>query len=113
VISHFHDDHFGSWYPSAPLSADRKFALSGITGVASLIRLSCLVTRDYNYPRPILSVLQTISDTHYVKTWENYLSFVKDEKDKGMITQFLKLAAGPSSHLYTRQRNTPAFIYRM
>src|SRR5882724_6878364 len=22
VISHFHDDHFGSWYPAAPLSAD-------------------------------------------------------------------------------------------
>ena len=35
VISHFHDDHFGSWYPSAPLSADGKYALTGITGVAS------------------------------------------------------------------------------
>jgi len=109
VISHFHDDHFGSWYSSAPSSADGKFALTGITGVSSLVPVSCLVTRDYNYPRPILSVLQTISDTHYVKTWNNYLSFVKDQEGKGMITQFLKAGSRTQLTLVHEAKKYPGF----
>jgi glyoxylase-like metal-dependent hydrolase (beta-lactamase superfamily II) len=33
LITHFHDDHFGAWYPAAPVSASGKFLLTGITGV--------------------------------------------------------------------------------
>ncbi|MEO7765811.1 MAG: hypothetical protein ABIS01_00240 [Ferruginibacter sp.] len=90
VISHFHDDHFGSWYPSAPLAADGKYALSGITGVATLLPVARLVTRDYNYPLPMEDYLKTIPDARYRKTWSNYLSFVKELEEKGMVTQFLK-----------------------
>src|ERR1700754_1387262 len=40
AISHFHDDHFGSWYRSAPKSSSGKYILSGITGVGELIPIS-------------------------------------------------------------------------
>src|SRR5262245_46248071 len=50
VISHFHDDHFGSWYQGAPLSTDGKFRRTGITGVTDLLSVHCLLTRDYHYP---------------------------------------------------------------
>ncbi|MEP6949669.1 MAG: hypothetical protein ABI863_10365 [Ginsengibacter sp.] len=109
VISHFHDDHFGSWYPGAPLSADGRFALTGITGVASLLPVSCLVTRDYNYPEPMASVLHPISDTHNVKTWNNYLAFVRDKVEKGMITQFLKAGSRNQLILKHEAKKYPGF----
>src|SRR5215213_6007618 len=34
LITHFHDDHFGSWYPAAPPASSGKYVLTGITGVA-------------------------------------------------------------------------------
>src|SRR5882762_3484331 len=72
VISHFHDDHFGSWYPSIPLSADKKFALTGITGVGELLPIHTLLTRDYNYPVSFDKALSQLPrDNHYVKTWDN------------------------------------------
>ncbi|MEO6546402.1 MAG: hypothetical protein ABIN94_00320 [Ferruginibacter sp.] len=90
VLSHFHDDHFGSWYASAPLSADGKYALSGITGVGTLLPVGNLVTRDYNYPVPMQDNLKTITDTRYTKTWSNYLTFVEERESKGMVARFLK-----------------------
>lgn len=91
VISHFHDDHFGSWYPAAPLSADGKFARTGITGVADLIPVHCLLTRDYHYPVNPAAVLGKLSpQEHTVQTWNNFLAFLQDEQQKGMRLEWLK-----------------------
>src|SRR6516225_7602568 len=30
AISHFHSDHYGEWYPNAPLSSDGSFRLTGM-----------------------------------------------------------------------------------
>ncbi|MEO5891592.1 MAG: hypothetical protein ABIQ31_15180 [Ferruginibacter sp.] len=109
VISHFHDDHFGSWYNAAPMSADGKFALTGISGVAALLPLSCLITRNYNYPVPMLPVLQKYSDKKYLKTWENYLAFVKHETSKGMRTEFLKAGSRSQLVLKNAPKDYPAF----
>ena len=98
VISHFHDDHFGAWYPSIPLSADKKFALTGITGVGELLPIHTLLTRDYNYPVSFDRALSQLPrDNHYVKTWDNYLAFVRDQSSKGMRMEFLK--AGSRSQI--------------
>jgi beta-lactamase superfamily II metal-dependent hydrolase len=91
VISHFHDDHFGSWYPDAPLSTDGKFVRTGIPGVGDLIPIHCLLTRDYSYPVDMSMELRKASaDRHFQKTWENYLAFLADEKGKGMKMEFLR-----------------------
>jgi hypothetical protein len=53
AISHFHDDHYGSWYKSAPKSSSGKYILSGITGVGELIPISNMLDRgypEYNIP---------------------------------------------------------------
>lgn len=91
VISHFHDDHFGSWYPEAPRSSDGRFALTGITGVGDILPIHRLLTRDYHYPVDPATTLRRLSpEDHAVKTWDNYLAFVKDEQSKGMQMEFLR-----------------------
>ena len=100
LISHFHDDHFGSWYPSIPLSADKKFALSGITGVAELLGIHKLLTRDYHYPfDPKIALSRLSKDNPYLKTWMNYLAFLDDQRSKGMVTEFLKAGSRSQIHL--------------
>src|SRR5262249_4291543 len=100
VISHFHDDHFGGWYPGAPLSKDGKFSCTGITGVADLLSVHCLLTRDYHYPVDPGTTLRRLSpEDHAVKNWNNYLSFVEDEKSKGMRYEFLRAGSPTQVHL--------------
>ncbi|MES1250270.1 MAG: hypothetical protein ABUL46_06265, partial [Chitinophaga rupis] len=110
IISHFHDDHFGSWYPAAPLSDDRKFALTGILGVANTFPLHNLLTRDYNYPVNPKVTLQRLSpDDHFVKTWTNYLAFLQARKDKGLVNEFLRAGSSTQIHLVHQPGTYPGF----
>ncbi|WP_018612527.1 hypothetical protein [Segetibacter koreensis] len=99
VISHFHDDHFGSWYVGAPLSETRKYVLTGITGVGELIPIHRLLQRDYNYPVAIENRLKRFkgNDDNYIKTWNNYISFIKAQQQKGM--QVIAFKAGAKSQI--------------
>ncbi|HEY4112124.1 hypothetical protein [Puia sp.] len=91
VISHFHDDHFGSWYPGAPLSADGKFALTGITGVGDVLPIHVLLTRDWHYPvDPARLLRQRPATDAFARTWNNYLAFVADRQARGMRVEYLK-----------------------
>ncbi|HMI64236.1 MAG TPA: hypothetical protein VK518_25140, partial [Puia sp.] len=108
VISHFHDDHFGAWYPSIPLSADKKFALTGITGVGELLPIHDLLTRDYNYPVSFDRALSQLPrDNHYVKTWDNYMNFIHDQSSKGMQMEFLKAGSRSQIRLLHRPAAFP------
>ncbi|HEY4064223.1 MAG TPA: hypothetical protein VGM30_20095 [Puia sp.] len=110
VISHFHDDHFGSWYPSAPLSADGKFALTGITGVADLLPIHTLLTRDYHYPVDPSVFLHLLPPGEpFQKTWNNYLAFLEDEKARGMQTEFLKAGSRSQIRLLLHPTAYPGF----
>jgi hypothetical protein len=98
LITHFHDDHFGGWYPGAPLSNDKKFVRSGIAGVADLIPMHLLLTRDYHYPVDPDSVLKKASaNSNFVKSWSNYISFLH-AAPQGLKNEFLK--AGSASQIY-------------
>jgi len=98
VISHFHDDHFGGWYPGAPQSKNGAFTLSGITGVADLLPIHCLLTRDYHFPvDPAKQLRQAAIDDPYAKNWSNYLAFLKDRGRQGLPDTFLR--AGSRSQL--------------
>lgn len=100
VISHFHDDHFGGWYPGAPLSNDKKFARSGITGVADIIPTQTLLTRDYHYPVDLTKQLQQIkNDDPNARSWNNYLTFLEARKAHGHTDTFLKAGSRTQIHL--------------
>jgi hypothetical protein len=110
IISHFHEDHFGSWYPAAPLSSDKKFALTGITGVGDLIPIHTLLTRDYHYPIDPSILLQPFPKTNsLVNTWDNYLAFVADKSAQGMHVQYLKAGSRTQIHLLTHPEAYPTF----
>ena len=99
LITHFHDDHFGSWYPAAPIAKNKQFARTGITGVADLIPTHLLLTRDYHYPVDPDSLLKKLPvDNHFRKTWSNYLSFISSAPN-GLKSEFLKAGSATQFHL--------------
>src|SRR6187402_1991037 len=56
LITHFHEDHFGSYYSGAKLSPSGDYFLSGITGVGELLKIRKLFDRgypDYDYPNTL------------------------------------------------------------
>lgn len=114
VISHFHDDHFGSWYAGAPLSADKKYALTGITGVGEIIPIHLLLHRDYNYPVSVGNRLTKYKgkEDNYINTWNNYASFIKAQQQKGM--QVLPFKAGVKTQmiLLHQPQKFPEFYIR-
>jgi len=99
LITHFHDDHFGGWYPGAPQSADRKFVRSGITGIGDIMPLHLLLTRDYQFPVPPDSLFARLSaESPFVKGWKNYMAFVQ-AAPHGMKSQFLRAGSASQIHL--------------
>ena len=96
LLSHFHSDHMGGWYESAPASQKGSYQLTGITGVAELMPIETLVDRGYpayNFPYDFRS--KGLEDSlkknpvtyKYWKGMDNYLSFVKQrEKEKLTVT---------------------------
>jgi len=113
VISHFHEDHFGSWYPGAPLSADRQFVRTGITGVGDLLSIHCLLTRDDHYPVDISTQLARLpQDSHYARTWTNYLAFLRSSREKGMTTPGFQAGSATQIHLLHHPGAYPGFYVR-
>jgi len=105
LITHFHDDHFGSWYPAAPMSKDGTFRLTGITGVGDKIPIGVLLDRgypDYNYPDGAQNIKRlSVTDSVFVNTAENYKTFVRTGIKRGMKTMLFK--AGSASQIRLKQ----------
>ncbi|MDN3550877.1 hypothetical protein [Mucilaginibacter aquaedulcis] len=110
LITHFHDDHFGSYYPGAPLSADKQYALTGITGVGSLLPIHYLLQRDYNYPVSLTAALKRLpAEMNYKKTWTNYQDFITAASKKGMQAQFFKAGSASQVRLQHQASSYPTF----
>lgn len=95
VITHFHDDHFGAWYPSAPAAASGNFKLTGITGVAEKIPVRTLIDRaypDYNYPYDMKKEAAKYAggEIAFDSTMSNYFSFIKEKIQGGMTVAALQ-----------------------
>ena len=98
LITHFHDDHFGAWYPQAPASADGSFKRSGITGVGDLVPIHLLLTRNPDYPVAMQTRLQRLpAGSTYAKSWTNYNAFVQAATARGMRSEYFK--AGSASQI--------------
>ncbi|WP_081169381.1 hypothetical protein [Niastella populi] len=95
LITHFHDDHFGAWYPDAPEAASGKFKLTGITGVAELLPIGTLIDRgypDYNYPYDIKKQADQYGggEIRFGHTMGNYFNFLSAKQQAGMKVAGLK-----------------------
>jgi hypothetical protein len=100
VISHFHDDHFGSWYRGAPVAKGGHFVLSGITGVADLLPVHMLLTRDYHFPvDPEQRIEKASPDNPFVKDWNNFLSFLSYRRGIGYSDGFFQAGSRSQLHL--------------
>ncbi len=106
MITHFHDDHFGSYYPGAPLSETGAYYLTGITGVGEQIPIETMLDRgypDYNYPYDMKAAASKAAKdneyaTKHAKTIENYWNFVDYHvKNTGMKAE--RLQAGRNDQI--------------
>ncbi len=113
AISHFHDDHFGSWYPGAKLSVTGKYVLTGITGVGELIPIQLLLDRnypDYNYPSDIRRNMDKFSgEINFGKTMQNYFDFTAAQQQKGMKAARFKAGSRSQVHMRYHPAQYPSF----
>ena len=111
LITHFHDDHFGSYYEDAKKSASGKYYLSGITGVGEYLKFGTLLDRGYpNYDYPINLKSDSIrqkgkrnleTSNEYI-AMKNYWDFVDFHVRRGMKAE--KFTAGSNTQITLRDR---------
>ena len=104
AITHFHDDHFGSYYEGAKPSASGDYFLSGITGVGEILKFRKLLDRgypDYNYPHALKKdslLKKAVESPDEYKSIVNYWKFTEYHKRKyGMVVELFK--AGSSKQI--------------
>lgn len=73
IITHYHQDHYGKVKEGTPLAQNGAYMLTGITEVATLLPVTTLIDRGYDFPVDI---------NKYYKdgTFQNYRSFVAHRK---------------------------------
>lgn len=115
MITHYHDDHFGAWYPSAPRSSSGKFIRTGITGVGDILPVKTLFDRGapgYSYPYDLKESAKEYGggEVEFGETMKNYFLFIDEMKQKGMKLE--KLRAGSNSQVVpiTKPGNSARFV---
>ncbi|HTD94218.1 MAG TPA: hypothetical protein VK644_10415, partial [Chitinophagaceae bacterium] len=94
ILSHFHEDHMGSWYEGAPRSAKGDYFLSGITGIGELITIERLFDRGfpaYDIPYNMKgkeyeeALKKTPGGEKYRKGMQNYFSFIGQREKEHLL----------------------------
>ena len=100
IITHFHDDHFGSYYKGAKQSRLGNYYLSGITGVGEHLPIKKMLDRgypDYKYPVPWkndsirVAAMKNADSAEGYMALSNYWNFIEfHSKKNGMIAEQFK-----------------------
>lgn len=116
LVSHYHDDHFGSLHALAPTSAAGDYRLTGITGVGDQIRINKLIDRGYNYPFDMKhdSVRQYANQVGGAALAEyeamtNYWNFQEAHVRKGMKVEMLRAGNRDQITLVYNRPKYPTF----
>jgi hypothetical protein len=116
LITHFHDDHFGNWYPGAPLSAKGNYVLTGITGVADSLPVGCLLDRgwpEYKYPYNMHQNAAAFSgEIDIDSSLQNYFRFIAAQQKRGMLVQGFKAGSASQIQLKASPAKYPTFTVR-
>lgn len=115
LITHFHDDHFGAWYPDAPLSSSGTFRLTGITGVAEKLKIKTLIDRGfptYDFPYSLRNDASQYGggEIEFGKTMSNYFQFLEVKQREGMQVCSLKAGSRSQIHLNYSPNEFPDFF---
>ena len=121
ILSHFHEDHMGSFYQNAPRSAKGNYALTGITGIAELIPVEVLLDRGYpayNIPYDMKSAAfeerlkANPSSYKYWRTMNNYFSFVNQREKEKLSTGNVLAGSRTQVHMRYASLKFPTFFVR-
>lgn len=107
MITHFHQDHYGSVNAQTPYTANGAYQLSGIADVGTQIPIHKLLDRGFDYPVDL--------HTYYSKdaTFTNYVKFIKEqEKRKDFIHEALKVGSNSQIGLLIQPKSYPDFSVR-
>ena len=121
ILSHFHEDHMGSWYPTAPKSSKGDYVLTGITGIGELLPIEVLLDRgypSYNLPYDMKSsAFEERSKANpgtyrYWKTMNNYFSFISYREKRKLVNGNLQAGSRNQVHLKYNRSRYPNFFVR-
>ncbi len=99
LITHYHNDHIGSFSAQSETHAGGGYKLSGITEVGSIIPVKKLIDSGEDFRRP-----EKGSETGRVNQLEEYRKFISyQEKEKGF--QYEKFRVGTYSQII--MKNSP------
>lgn len=120
MITHFHNDHFGGYYPGVPPSKTGRYFRSGITGVGDDIPIATMLDRGYpDYPHPpemkqLRASRKEISGAEDgLKGLLNYWNFVDYHvTEKGMRAERLRAGRSDQIVLVHHPKAFPHFAVR-
>jgi hypothetical protein len=121
ILSHFHEDHMGSWYQNAPRASKGDYVLTGITGIAELLPVQVLLDRgypSYNLPYEMKSkafedrVKNNPAAYGYWKTMNNYFSFINQRDKEKLVTTQLQAGSRNQIRLQYNNSQYPEFFVR-
>jgi beta-lactamase superfamily II metal-dependent hydrolase len=120
LITHFHGDHFGSYYPEAPMSKTGQYFRSGITGVGDDIRIATMIDRgypEYRYPGDLKRLRASAYATKEfdlgAKSIVNYWNFVDYHvRSSGMKAASLRAGRDDQIVLVHNPEKFPTFRVR-
>ena len=85
VMTHLHPDHIGDVESDNPVSADRRYRMTGVSDVAAVVPIRRLIDRgfpDYSYPLPV-----------EMESAKNYVAYVRDRAARGERTERVKVGS--------------------
>jgi beta-lactamase superfamily II metal-dependent hydrolase len=121
ILSHFHEDHMGSFYDGAPRSQKNNYVLTGITGIAELIPVEVLLDRGYpNYDIPYemksaafeQRLKSNPSTYRYWKTMNNYFSFVAQRDKEKLLNGNVQAGSRTQIRMKYESARYPDFFVR-
>lgn len=116
LITHFHDDHYGSVGEGSQSSRKGNYLLSGITGVGEFLPIGKIVDRgypEYKEPYDVAYCLSGKSDTVEYFTFKNYLRFIEwHRQHQGMEAESFKVGSSKQFVLKYAPEDYPEFSIR-
>ena len=102
ILTHFHDDHMGAVFANSPFSRNRAYKLTGVTDVAELISIRCLLDRGFpNYDYPAPSTYDALA---------NYIRFARYQVAHGKIVERFQSGSHRQITLQVDPNAFPSFV---
>ncbi len=114
LLTHFHDDHFGAYYPGLPLSASGTFGLTGITGIGDKLPIHVLIDRGYphyKFPYDMVGESEKYGggEIEFAETMRNYFSFLKFQQQSGHRIDSFRAGSRNQIRLKRQPERYPTF----